>query len=132
MANQWTGRNLAVTIDGDVVPCVQSVSLNPTQDFAEYYCPGVTGKQKVLIGSAWTGSVTFFPEDDDHVDLTSFNTDTAVAIIIYPDGNTSGKIKATCSAYCATGLETNNGSIGSATVTLNIDGAVTFAAASGS
>lgn len=132
MANQWAGRNLAVTIAGTAVPCPQSLTLTPAQDFAEYYCPGTTDKQRVLIGTGWSGSLTFFPEDDDHADVTAFNTATAVAIVAYPDGNTAGKIKATFNAYCACSLDTNSGNVASATVTFTIDGAVTFAAATGS
>ena len=132
MANQFAGRNLVVTISGTTVPCPQSVTLTPSQDVYEYYCPGASGKQKILLGTNWTGSITFFPEENDQTDITSFNTTTAAAIICYPDGNTNGYMKITCSAFCSTGLDLSVGSAGSSTINLLIDGDVTFGSATGS
>ena len=132
MANQFAGRNLAISIDGDAVPCPQSVTLTPSQDIVEFYCTGASGKQKVLLGTAWTGSASFFPEENDQADITSFNTTTAVAVIVYPDGNTNGYMKITFNAYCSAGLDLSVGSVGSSTVNFAIDGDVTFGAATGS
>lgn len=132
MGDQWVGKNLALTIDGDPVTCPQSFSLNGKQDFVEFYCPATDGKQKVYDGTNWDGSCVWFPENDDHADLTDFNNSTAAAVIVYPDGNTSGRIKITFSAYTAISLDTQRSSPGSSTITFNIDGDVTFAAATGS
>ncbi len=132
MANQFAGRLLAVTVSSTAVPCPQSVSISASQDLVEYYCTGDAGKQKILLGTGWTGSCTFFPEDTDFADINSFNTTTAVAVVIYPDGNASGKMKISFNAYCSTGLEVSVGSAGSSTINFAIDGDVTFAAASGS
>lgn len=132
MANQFAGRNLLVTIGGTTVPCPQSFEVTPSQDIAEYYCTGASGKQKILLGTAWSGSCTFFPEENDQADITAFNTTTAAAVICYPDGNVNGYTKITFNAYCSTGLGVNVGSPGSSTVTFMIDGDVTFGSASGS
>ena len=132
MANQFAGRNLAVTIGGTSVPCPQSAEFTPSQDIYEFYCTGASGKQKILLGTGWTGSITFFPEENDQTDIASFNTTTAAAIIVYPDGNTSGYMKITCNAYCSTGLSLSVGSAGSSTINLMIDGDVTFGSATGS
>ncbi len=132
MGNQFAGRNLAVTIGGTAVPCPQSVTVTPSQDIYEYYCTGASGKQKILLGTAWSGSCIFFPEDNDQADITSFNTTTAAAVIVYPDGNTNGSMKITFSAYCSTGLDLSVGSAGSSTVNFMIDGDVTFGSATGS
>ncbi len=132
MANQFAGRDLAVTINGTAVPCPQSAEFTPSQDIYEYYCTGATDKQKILLGTGWSGSITFFPEDNDQTDITSFNTTTAVAVVCYPAGNTSGNIKITCNAFCSTGLSTAVGSAGSSTINLMIDGTVAFGSATGS
>ncbi len=132
MADQFAGRNLAVTIASTAVPCPQSVEITASQDIAEYYCTGASGKQKILLGTGWTGSCTFFPEDNDQTDITSFNTTSPVAVTVYPDGNATGKIKITFNAYCSAGLSVQQGSPGSSTVNFMIDGDVTFGSATGS
>jgi hypothetical protein len=126
MADQWTGKNLALTIEGDAVTCPQSFEVSGSHEFVEYYCVGTAGKQRVFDGTNWTASVTFFPEDNDHADLTDFNNTTAVAILAYPDGNTAGKTRVSFSAFSSVGLTTQRGSPGSSTVTFIIDGDVTF------
>ena len=132
MANQFAGRNLAVSIASTAVPCPQSVTITPSQDVYEYYCTGTSGKQKILLGTGWSGSCTFFPEENDQTDITAFNTTTAVAVIVYPDGNTNGYMKITFNAFCSTGLDLSVGSAGSSTVNFMIDGDVTFGSATGS
>ena len=132
MSNQFAGRNLAATINATAVPCPQQVTLTPSQDVYEYYCTAAAGKQKILLGTNWTGSITFFPEENDQADIAAFNTTTAVAIIVYPDGNTSGYMKITCNAFCSTGLDLSVGSAGSSTINLIVDGDVTFGSATGS
>ena len=132
MGDQWTGKNLAITIDGDPVTCPQSFEINGQHDFVEFYCPGTDGKQKVYDGTNWTASNVWFPENDDHADLTDFNNTTPVAIVAYPDGNTSGRIKITFNAFTSVNLGTQRSSVASSTITYVIDGDVTFAAATGS
>lgn len=132
MGDQWVGKNLALTIENAPVTCPQSFELNGQHDFVEYYCVGTDGKQKIYDGTNWTGSCTWFPENDDHADLTNFNNTTAVAVVVYPDGNTSGRIKITFNAFTSVGLNTQRSSVGSSTVNFVIDGDVTFAAATGS
>ncbi len=132
MADQFTGKNLAVSVDSVALPCPQSFEVNGQHDFVEFYCVGTAGKQRVYDGTNWTGSATFFPEDDDGTTLAGLNETTAVAIIAYPDGNTSGKIKVTFNAFCSIGLSVQRSSVGSATVNFVVDGDVTFGAATGS
>lgn len=132
MGDQWVGKNLAITIDGDPVTCPQSYELNGQHDFVEYYCVGTDGKQKVYDGTNWTASNVWFPENDDHADLTDFNNTTAVAVVVYPDGNTSGRIKITYNAFTTVSLSAQRSSPGSSTINHIIDGDVTFAAATGS
>lgn len=131
MADQFTGKNLAITIEGDAVPCPQSFEVNGSHNFVDYYCVGTAGKQTIFDGTSWNASCTFFPESDEDEELLDFNNTTAVAIIVYPDGNTSGNIKITFSAYTSVGLNVQRGSVASATVNFAIDGAVTFGAATG-
>ena len=133
MAAQWTGKNLAITIDGDPVTCPQSFEVSGSHEFVEYYCVGTAGKQRVHDGTNWTASCTWFPENDDHADLTDFNNTAAVAaVIVYPDGNTSGNIKITFNAYTSVSLSTQRSSVGSSTITFVVDGDVTFGSATGS
>ena len=132
MGNQFAGRNLAVTIGGTAVPCPQSAEVTPSQDITEYYCTSASGKQKILLGTNWAGNCVFFPENNDQADITSFNTTTAVAVVIYPDGNVNGNMKITFDAYCSTGLGVNLGNPGSSTVNFAVDGDVTFGSATGS
>ncbi len=132
MADQFTGKNLALTIEGDAVPCPQSFEVNGSHDFVEYYTVGTDGKQRIHDGTNWNATCTFFPENDDDEELLDFNNTTAVACIVYPDGNTSGKMKITFTAYTSVAQSTSRGSVASATVTFNTDGAVTFGAATGS
>jgi hypothetical protein len=132
MADQWTGKSLAVSVDSVSLPCPQSFEISGQHEFVEYYCVGTAGKQRVYDGTNWTGSSTFFPEDDDYTILSGLNETTAIAVIAYPDGNTSGKIKVTFNAFCSVGLTTQRSSVGSATVTFTVDGDVTFGSATGS
>ena len=126
MADQFTGKNLSITIDGDAVTCPQSFEINGQHDFVEFYCVGTAGKQRVYDGTNWTASVTWFPEDNDHADITDFNNTAAVAVLAYPDGNTAGKIRVSFSAFSSVGLSTQRSSVGSSTVNFVIDGDVTF------
>ena len=132
MADQFTGKNLAVSVDSVALPCPQSFEINGQHDFVEFYCVGTAGKQRVYDGTNWTGSATFFPEDDDHAILQGLNETTPVAVVGYPDGNTSGKIKVTFNAFTSIGLSTQRSSVGSATVSFVVDGDVTFGSATGS
>jgi len=132
MADQFTGKNLALTIEGDAVPCPQSFEVTSNHDFVEYFTVGTDGKQRIHDGTNWSATCTFFPENDDDEELADFNNTTAVACIVYPDGNTSGKIKITFNAYTSVAQSTSRGSVGSATVTFNIDGGVTITNATGS
>ena len=132
MANQFAGRNLAVTIGGTAVPCPQSFRFTSTKDIVEFWCVSATGKQKILVGTSNDAEATFFPEKTDHADITSFNSDDLEAVVVYPDGNTSGNIKITFNAYVSAGLEVSQGNPGSSSITMNIDGGVTLAAATGS
>ena len=132
MADQFTGKNLAITIEGDPVPCPQSFEVNGQHDFVEYFCVGTDGKQRIHDGTNWSASCTFFPEYDDGATIADFNNTSAVAIIVYPDDNTAGKIKITFNAYTSVGISTQRGSPGASTVNFVIDGAVTFGAATGS
>lgn len=132
MADQFTGKNLAITIEGDPVPCPQSFEINGAHNFVDYYCVGTAGKQSIHDGTAWTASCTFFPEDDEDEELADFNNTTAVAIVVYPDGNATGKIKMTFNAYTSVGLNVARGSVASATVNFAIDGGVTITNATGS
>ena len=126
MADQFTGKNLAVTIGAVTLTCPQSFEVNGAHEFVEYYCTAAAGKQRVYDGTNWTASATFFPEDNDHADLAAMNSATAVSCTVYPDGNTSGKIKITFSAFPSIALSTQRSSVGSATVNLIVDGDVTF------
>lgn len=132
MGDQWSGKNLAVTVDSVALPCPQSFEINGSHDFVEYYCVGTAGKQRIYDGTNWTGSATFFPENDDGTVLNGLNETTAVAIVAYPDGNTSTYVKVTFSAFCSVSLSTQRSSPGSATVNFIVDGDVTFGAATGS
>jgi hypothetical protein len=126
MADQFTGKNLAITIEGDPVTCPQSFEVNGQHEFVEFYCVGTAGKQRTFDGTNWTASCTWFPEDNDHADLTDFNNVAPVAILVYPDGNTAGKIRVSFSAFSSVGLTTQRSSVGSSTVNFIIDGDVTF------
>ena len=126
MADQFTGKNLSVTIDSDAVTCPQSFEINGQHDFVEFYCVGTAGKQRVYEGTNWTASVTWFPEDNAHPHITDFNHTAAVAVLAYPDGNTAGKIRVSFSAFSSVGLSTQRSSVGSSTVNFVIDGDVTF------
>lgn len=132
MADQFTGKNLALTIEGDPVTCPQSFEVTSNFDFLEYYCVASSAKQRILNGTDWTASAVWFPEFDDHADLTDFNNTTAVAIVVYPDGNTTGNIKITFNAFTTAGLNVSRGSVGSSTINFIIDGDVTFGSATGS
>lgn len=132
MADQFTGKNLAVSIAAAAVTCPQSFEVNGQHEFIEYYCVGTDGKQRVYDGTNWTASCVWFPEDNDHADLTDFNNTTSAAITVYPDGNTSGKIKITFNAFSSVGLNVSRGSVGSSTINFVIDGDVTFTNATGS
>ena len=127
MADQWTGKNLSVVIGSVTLPCPQSFEVNGAHEFVEYYCTAVAGKQRVYDGTNWTASATFFPENNDHADLAALNSATAVSCTVYPDGSgTTGNIEITFSAFPSIALATQRSSPGSATVTLQIDGDVTF------
>ena len=129
MADQWTGRNLAVTVGAVTLTCPQSFEVSGQHEFVEFYCTAADGKQRIYDGTNWTASATWFPENDDHADLAALDSATAVAVIAYPDGNTTGKIKVTFNAFPSVALTTQRSSAGSSTVTLTVDGDVTFAAA---
>lgn len=126
MADQFTGKNLALTIEGDSVTCPQSFEVNGQHEFIEYFCVGTDGKQRVYDGTNWTASCVWFPEDNDYADLTDFNNTAAVAILVYPDGNTAGKTRVSFSAFSSVSLTTSRGSVGSSTINFIIDGNVTF------
>ena len=132
MADQFTGKNLAVSVGSAAVTCPQSFEINGQHDFVEFYCVGTDGKQRIYDGTNWTASCVWFPEDNDHADLTDFNNTTAGAVTVYPDGNTSGKMKITFTAYASVGLNISRGSVGSSTINFTIDGDVTFTNATGS
>lgn len=127
MADQFTGKNLVVTIGAVTLTCPQSFEVSGQHEFVEYYCTASADKQKIYDGTSWTASATFFPEDNDHADLTALTSATAVACSVYPDGNSSGKIAVTFNAFPSMSSSVQRGSPGSATVNLIIDGDVTFA-----
>lgn len=126
MGDQWSGKNLVVTIEGDTVPCPQSFEVQGSHDFVEFYCVGTAGKQRIYDGTNWTGSVTYFPENTDHANITDFNNSVPVAILGYPDGNTAGRVRVSFNAASSVSLSTQRSSVGSVTVNFVIDGDVTF------
>lgn len=117
----------ALTIGGTAVPCPQSLDLTPSKEMFEYYCSGATGKQKIVLGTNWSGSINFFPDKDDFAELNAFNTNNLLAVTAYPSGTAAGGTKITLSAYVSTGLSTPATSAGSATISLNVNGEPTFA-----
>ena len=121
------GRNLSATIGGTAVPCPQSYSINESPRYLEYFCVGVDGDQRIYDGSNWTASVTYFPDNDDYAELAAWSeVDTAVAILIYPDGATAGNTRISFNAFPAISNQGGQGSLNSITVNLQVDGSVTF------
>lgn len=126
MADQFSGKNLALTIGGVTVTCPQSFEVTSNFDFLEYYCVASSAKQRVLNGTDWTASCVWFPENNDQTDISDFNNTATAAVVVYPDGATAGNIKITFDAYSTCGLNTSRGSVGSSTINFIIDGDVTF------
>lgn len=117
-----------LNVGGTTVPCVQSIDLTPTKEIFEFYCSTATGKQKQVYGENWSGSAVFFPDKDDHAELTAFNTGNLLGVTAYPTGTASG-MKITFNAYCSTGLSVPITASASATINFDVSGVPTFAAA---
>jgi len=132
---KYAGPNLAVTIGGTAVVCPQSFSFTPTDQFVEYNCPGAAGVQRQWTARSWAASLAYLPNNNSHDILGFFNATPGVTkeVIVYPDGNTSGLTKVTANCYVAVGMELGSyGAVGSAPVSLVVDGEPTFANATGS
>lgn len=133
MGTKFAGKNLAITVGGTALNCPQSFDVDSDLEFIEFYCVGTAGKQRIPDGVSWSASATFFPDNDDASDIAGLlNDDTAVAVVVYPDGNTASNIKITFNAFSAPGLSVNRGSVASGKVKFVVSGDVTFAAATGS
>lgn len=134
VGDKWSGANLAITIGGTAVPCPQSISVTPTDQFVEYKCPGAAAVERIWTARSWDANIVCFPNNDDADDLNAFaaNPGTTQPIVAYPDGNTSGKVKVTFDAFVAPGLASAMDSVGSSTINLVVDGAVTIGTATGS
>lgn len=119
----------SLTVGGTAVPCPQSLDLSPTNEIFEYYCPTATGKQKIVYGTNWSGSAMFFPDNDDHAEMVSFNSTSLLGVTAYPAGTAAGNMKITFTAYCSAGLSVPITSAASATINFDVSGVPTFAAA---
>ena len=116
----------ALTVGGTAVPCPQSIDLTPSKEMFEFYCPTASGKQKIVLGTNWTGSITFFPDKDDFAEINAFNGNELLGVTAYPSGTAAG-MKITLNAYVSTGLSAPATSAGSATINLDVNGVPTFA-----
>lgn len=134
VGGKWSGRNLLVTIGGEVVPCIQSFSVTPSDEFVEYKCVGSDGTKRIYDGRNWSSEATCLLDNDDQTFINSVNAapGTPQAIIAYPDGNVAGQIKISFNAFVAMGAETSRGSAGSSAIQIVPDGDVTFGTATGS
>lgn len=134
VGDKSAGANLAITIGGTALSCPQSFKVSPTSKFVEYECPGAAATQRVFVSRSWDGSAMDYVDNDDLDKLNAWNASPGVdqAVVIYPDGNVSGKTKIAFSAFIDAGLEGGMGNIGSSPIQFTIDGTVTLTAASGS
>ena len=134
VGNKFTGANLSITIGGTAMNCPQSFRVIPTSKFVEYECPGAAATLRVFTSRSWDASAVDFTDNDDFAKTNAWNAapGTAQAVIIYPDGITSGQTKITFSAYVDAGIEGSMGSIGSNPINFTVNGDVTLAASSGS
>lgn len=135
VGDKFAGPNLAITIGGTAVPCPQSFSFTPTDQFVEYNCPGASGVQRLWTARSWAAALAYLPDNDNHDILAFFNGSPGVTkeVVVYPDGNVSGQTKVAADCYVAVGLELSSyGSNGSAPVSLVVDGEPTFSTATGS
>lgn len=134
VGDKFAGANLAATIGGTALNCPQSFRVVPTSKFVEYECPGASGTQRVFVARNWEASMVDYIDNDDHTKLNAWNAaaGTVQAVVIYPDGNVSGKTKITFDAYPDAGIEGGMGNIGSSPISLTVNGGVTLASATGS
>lgn len=127
VGDKFAGANLSITIGGTALTCPQSYRVIPTSSFVEYNCPGATGTQRVFVAKNWDGSVMDYVDNDDQAKINAWNAaaGTDQAVVINPDGSTSGQMTITFDAFVDAGLEGGMGNIGSVPINLTINGGVT-------
>lgn len=99
--NKYVGADLAVSLGGSLVEqaVVKSASISESKDVHD--SSGAGGGAKTFLGGeqAATLALDLWSTDDDSDvrDLIDLTDDDGVAVIVYPNGNTTGQIVLTFS-----------------------------------
>ncbi len=94
--NKYVGANLALSLGGTTVEqaVVKSASINESKDVHD--STGAGGGSKTFLGGEQSGTFSVdlwsSDKDSDVRDLVDLTDDDGVAVIVYPNGNTSGQI----------------------------------------
>jgi hypothetical protein len=128
--NVYTGANLALSIAAVAFEqaALRSITINESKDSLDK--TGGGGGPKTYIGGEQDGTMTIemWSSDTDADVRTKFDLtdDDGVAVIVYPNGNTNGEPRISCSVIwtgITEGIEKN--SVVPITATAQITGAIT-------
>jgi len=123
--------DLAVSWDGNVIEAelVRSFSWQATRDTHDVTGGGQKARRKLGGRYDYTGTLELYKSTRDADDLTHFDEThaTAGAVIVYPNGNTSGEPTRTGNAWITNISESDPVGEGPAviSISLDFDGAIT-------
>lgn len=130
--NKYVGANLALSLGGTVVEqaVVKSASISESKDVHD--SSGAGGGAKTFLGgeqaSTFACDLWSSDKDADVRDLIDLTDDDGVAVIVYPNGNTTGQISLSFSVIW-TGIQEviEKNSVVGLSATAQVTGAITRA-----
>lgn len=131
---KFNGSNAAVSFGGTAYGCLDKYDFSGSNNVAKGSCSGPSGAvmHKTPGASDYTVSFDHLVESQDTTTLNAFLPGTTGALELHPEGDATGNIEATAANAIVASMRLG-GSIGSnsiLSITLEIDGTPTFAAAS--
>lgn len=130
---KFSGNNASVSFGGTAYSCLGSYRLSQTNNVAKQSCSGSSGAVMHKSSGVTDSTLTFdhLLEANDITTINALTPGTSGALELHPEGDSIGNIEATATSAVVASAELG-ASVGDLTIlsiTLEIDGNVTFAAA---